>query len=154
MRKHSFVNAALAAILALAATPVFASWSSDAASNLVVGNGVLGEQAQPKILPTADGGCWISWFDDSTGGYSVRIQRLDSVGNKMLGSNGVLVAKRYFSSTQDYGLSVDQAGNALLAFHVSDPDGNNIKIEAQKIGFDGTLEWGPSGIQFGNTADF
>jgi hypothetical protein len=154
MRKHTCMAVALAAVLAMAATPVFASWSDTAASNLVVGNGKLGEQAQPKIVQTIDNNYWISWFDDSTGGYSVRIQRLDSVGNKMLGPNGVLVAKRYFSSTQDYGLSVDQAGNALLAFHVSDPDGNNIKIEAQKIGFDGTLEWGPSGIQFGNTADF
>jgi hypothetical protein len=154
MRKHSFVNAALAAILALAATPVFASWSSDAASNLVVGNGVLGEQAQPKILPTADGGCWISWFDDSTGGYSVRIQRLDSVGNKMLGSNGVLVAKRYFSSTQDYGLGLDADGNALLAFRISDTNESNIQIEAQKIAPDGTLMWGADGIRFGNTADF
>lgn len=154
MRTHSFVTVGLAAAVAMAATPVLASWSDTAASNLVIGNGKLGEQAQPKILPTADGGCWISWFDNSTGGYSVRIQRLDSVGNKMLGPIGILVAKRYFSSTQDYGLSVDANGDALLAFNISDTSGNNIKMEAQKIAPDGTLMWGASGIQFGNTADF
>jgi len=154
MRQHSSLALALAAVLAMAATPVFASWTDNSASNLVVGNGKFGEQAQPKILPTADGGCWISWFDNSTGGYSVRIQRLDSVGNKMLGAHGILVAKRYFSSTQDYGLSEDADGNALLAFHISDTNGNNIKIEAQEVAPDGTLLWGASGIQFGNTADF
>jgi hypothetical protein len=154
MSKHPFVMAAFAAVLALAAAPVFASWSYTAASNLVVGNGRLAEQAQPKILPTPDGGCWISWFDDSTGGYSVRIQRLDSVGNKMLGLNGVLVATRYFSSTQDYDLSEDANGDALLAFRVSDSSQNNVLIEAQKVAPDGTLMWGASGIQLGNTADF
>ncbi|MBS0433034.1 MAG: hypothetical protein JSS21_11620 [Proteobacteria bacterium] len=154
MRTHAFATVGLAAVLAMAATPVLASWSNTAASNFVIGNGKLGEQAQPKILPTPDGGCWISWFDDSTGGYSVRIQRLDSVGNRMLGTHGVLVAKRYFSSTQDYGLSEDASGNALLAFRVSDTNQENIKIEAQKIAPDGTLMWGASGIQLGNTADF
>jgi hypothetical protein len=154
MKKHPSAKAALVAILALAAAPVFASWSNTAASNLVIGNGRMGEQAQPKILPTADGGCWISWFDNSTGGYSVRIQRLDSVGNKMLGPQGVLVATRYFSSTQDYGLGQDADGNALLAFRVSDSDETNVRIEAQKVAPNGTLMWGASGIQMGNTADF
>ncbi|MGH8428597.1 MAG: hypothetical protein ACRES7_11590, partial [Gammaproteobacteria bacterium] len=154
MRKHPFVTGAFAAVLAIAAAPAFASWSDNPAANLVIGNGSLGEQAQPKILPTSDGGCWISWFDDSTGGYSVRIQRLDSVGNKMLGPNGVLVATRYFSSTQDYSLSDDANGDALLAFRVSDSNQNNVKIEAQKVAPNGTLMWGANGVQFGNTADF
>ncbi len=154
MRKHPLVRVALASALAMAAVPVFASWSDNPASNFVIRSGDLGEQVQPKILPTADGGAWISWFDDSHGGYDVRIQRLDSVGNRMLGPVGVLVAKRYFSSTQDYGLDEDASGNALLAFHVSDTQGNNIKIEAQKIAPDGTLLWGAHGILFGNTADF
>src|SRR5690348_11781913 len=54
MRKHTSIAIALAAVLAMAATPVFASWSDTAASNLVVGNGKLGEQAQPKIVQTID----------------------------------------------------------------------------------------------------
>ncbi|HEX5500441.1 MAG TPA: hypothetical protein VFX03_14480 [Thermomicrobiales bacterium] len=151
--KKALIMGTLGAALALAASPVFASWSDTAATNLAVGFG-SGDQVQPKILPTSDGGCWISWFDNSTGGYDVRIQRLDSVGNAMLGPNGVLVADRYFSSTQDYGMGMDADGNALLAFRISDPNEENVQIEAQKISPDGALLWGADGIRFGNTADF
>ncbi|MDN5864599.1 MAG: hypothetical protein L0I62_05220 [Gammaproteobacteria bacterium] len=144
---------AFTAALALAATPVFASWSDDPASNLAVGFGT-GGQDQAKVVPTPDGGSWISWFDGGTGGYDVWIQRLDAAGNKMLGPNGIRVAQRYFSSTQDYGLSVDADGNALLAFRITDQNQQNLKIEAQKVAPDGTLLWGANGVQLGNSADF
>jgi hypothetical protein len=151
--KKTWILGILVAALALWVTPAFASWSSDPGANLPVGYG-SGAQIQPKILSTPDGGCWISWFDNSTGGYDVRIQRLDAAGNPLLGANGVLVADRYFSSTQDYGLSVDENGDALLAFRISDPDGSNVGIEAQKIAPDGTFPWGDAGIRFGNGTDF
>src|SRR5690625_2745230 len=149
MMKKVMVLAAFAAVLALLTAPAFATWSDDPTSNLDIGSG-----DQSKIVRTPDGGFWISWFDGSTAGYDVRIQRLDSSGNKMLGPQGELVAERYFSSTQDYGLSMDAAGDALLAFRISDPDGSNVRIEAQKVASDGTLVWGSDGVRFGNGTDF
>jgi len=104
-----------------------------------------GEQTQPKIHPTADGGCYISWFDNAGGGYDVYLQRLDAAGNEQWTSNGILIADRSFSSTEDYGLDVDDAGNALLAFR-DDRDGN-IRITVAKVAPDGTLAWGPNGVQ-------
>ncbi len=59
----------------------------------------------------------MSWFDNATGGYDVYLQRLDAAGVEQWPHNGVLVADRGYSSTMDYGLAVDTAGCALLAFN-------------------------------------
>ena len=105
------------------AAAAHAQFSDDPAANLSVADRT-NEQVQPKIVPTADGGCYISWFDNAAGGYDVYLQRLDANGVEQWAHNGVLVADRGFSSTQDYGLAVDTAGNALLAFR--DDSGANV----------------------------
>ena len=154
----SIVTLALFSTAAFARVPVFATasattqWSGDPAANLPIGYGA-GDQVQPKVVPTSDGGMWISWFDAGTSNYDVRIQRLDALGNEMLGPNGILVAKRYFSSTEDYDLSVDANNDAVLAFRISDSSGNNVQVEAQLVAPDGTLVWGAGGVKLGNTAD-
>lgn len=134
----------------VAATQASAQWSGDSTDHLVVADGA-GEQVQPKIVPTADGGCYISWFSSMTG-YDVRLQRLDAAGNEMWAHNGVLVADRGFSSTQDYDLDVDLTGHAVLVFR--DDQFGGVKITAQRIAPDGTPTWGPNGLQFSNGSDF
>ncbi len=128
-----------------------AQFSGDPAANLSVADRT-NEQVQPKIVPTADGGCYLSWFDNGNGGYDVYLQRLDAGGVEQWAHNGVLVADRGFSSTQDYGLAVDTAGNALLAFR--DDSGANVQIAAAKVDPSGTLLWGAGGILLTATADF
>lgn len=151
MKRFSLACASVAA-LAFFATPGYAQWSYNAASNLAVGFG-SGDQVQPKIVRAPDGGAWISWFDNGgQGGYSVYLQRLDSVGNPMLGRKGILVATRGFSSTTDYALSVDSKGDALLAFRTDQYGG--VKIEAQVVSPAGKLLWGTDGREFGNGSDF
>ncbi len=109
-------NLVLVSLILIAVASVgLGEWSNDPANNLVVADR-SGEQAQPKIVATADGGFYISWFDNSAGGYDVYLQRLDAAGDEQWVHNGVLVADRAYSSTQDYGLSIDTVGNALLAF--------------------------------------
>jgi hypothetical protein len=110
-----------------------------------------GTQVQPKVAPTSDGGCYISWFDGA-GGYDVRLQKLDSAGYEVFAHNGVLVANRGFSSTQDYGLDVDGSGNALLVFR--DDSISGIQITASKVSPTGTLLWGASGMQLTNTTAY
>ncbi|MGA9343256.1 MAG: hypothetical protein WBV61_13100 [Rhodanobacteraceae bacterium] len=131
-----------------AVAPAFAQWSSDPANNLTIADR-SGEQAQPKIVPTPDGGFYISWFDNSAGGYDVFLQRLDAQGNEQFPHNGILVADRDFSSTQDYGLDVDADGNALLAYRL---DQSSPQIVAQKVAPDGSLLWTPGGIVVSNDA--
>ena len=141
---------ALLAGLGCAAVPAHAQWSSQADEHLVVADGP-GEQVQPKIVATSDGGCYVSWFS-SDSGYDVRLQRLDALGNEMWARNGVLVADRGFSSTQDYDLGVDDADHALLVFR--DDRFGGTRITAQRVAPDGTLAWGADGVQFGNGTDF
>jgi len=111
-----------------------------------------GDQVQPKVAPTPDGGCYISWFDALGNGFDVRIQKLDSSGNELFVHNGVLVADRSFSWTQDYGLDVDSSGNALLVFR--DDRFGGEQITAAKVSSTGTLLWGANGVQLTSTTGF
>lgn len=148
------MNHPLAACLlaALWLTPcVHGQWSSDPATNVSIADGA-GDQVQPKVVPTADGGCYISWFDGIGTGFDVRLQRLDANGVEQWPHNGILVADRGFSSTQDYGLEVDVVGAALLTFR--DDRFTGVQITAQRVLSSGTLLWGTNGIQVTNTTGF
>ncbi len=103
-------------------------------------------------MATGDGGFYISWFDNSTGGYDVYLQRLDAAGDEQWAHNGVLVADRTYSSTQDYGLSIDTGGNALLAFR--DNRSGSDEITVAKVSPDGTLLWGADGVQVATGPNF
>jgi hypothetical protein len=140
VRLRFAIAIALAGALPSLAT---AQWSSDPASNLVIADRD-NEQVQPKMVPTADGGFYVSWFDNASGGYDVYLQRLDAGGNEEWAHNGVLVADRDFSSTQDYGLDIDADGNALLAFRFE--VSGVAQIAAQKVAPDGTLLWTAPGV--------
>jgi len=121
-----------------------AAWSNDPMANLPISM-APGEQAQPKVAATADGGAYISWFDGGAGGWDVYLQRVSASGEVMWPAGGVLVADRSFSSTQDYGLSVDAAGHAILAFR--DDRFGGVQITAARVAPDGTLDWGSNGVQ-------
>ena len=127
-----------------------AQWSDDPNQNLAIGDRT-GQQAQPKIRATSDGGCYVSWFDNSAGGYDVYLQRLDAQGYEQWPHNGILIADRSLSWIQDYGLDVDVADNAVLAFR-DDRSGAD-QITAPSVSTDGTLLWGPKGVQVSGQTD-
>ena len=142
---HSDSRIAVAAMAfaALFAVDAHAQWSSDPANNLVIADGD-NEQIQPKLVPMSDGGFYVSWFDNANGGYDVYLQRLDAAGNELWPHNGVLVADRDFSSTEDYGLAIDGDGNAMLAFGYH--DAGVAQVLVQKVSPNGQLVWGDPGI--------
>lgn len=143
--------AALARAAAIAfASAAGAQWPSDPSVNLAIASRP-GDQVQPKIVATADGGAFVSWFDNETGGYDPRLQRLDAAGVPQWGPNGVLVADLSFSSTQDYGLGVDSQGFGLVAFR--DDRGGGIQIGVNRISPAGSPAWG-SGLVLTNTSEF
>jgi len=138
-------------LLAAGAAPALAVWSSDPAVNLVIADGAS-EQVQAKVVPRADGGCYVSWFDNSTGGYDVRLQRLSATGDELWPHNGILVADRNYSSTVDYGLAIDADGNALVAFN--DDSQATERIVVAKIDPDGNPLWGTPGIAVSASSAF
>lgn len=138
-----------ALLLATLSPAALAQWSSDPATNLAVADGSA-TQVQPKAAPTADGGVYISWYQGA--GFDVRLQKLDAGGNALFPEEGILIADRGFSSTQDYGLDVDAAGNALLTFR--DDRNGGVDITATLVTPAGTQPWGPTGVQLTRTTDF
>ena len=115
---------------------LWAQWPSDPSVNLALANGV-NDQVQPKLLPLPNGSWYLSWFDNNPNGnppfgYDVYVQALDAGGVHLARQNGIRVADLGLSSTEDYGLSVDTAGNELVAFQ-DDRQGSNLQITAAKI---------------------
>lgn len=139
----------------LLATPSLATaqWSSSAATNtLAVAR--AGEQAQPKLVPTADGGFYLAWFDDDPAGsppfgYDVYLQRFDSAGVARWVADGVLVADLGLSSTTDYDLAIDANGHALVTFQ--DDRSGSTQITVARIDPDGAVLWS---VPMTNTLDF
>jgi hypothetical protein len=152
--KHLAKTTCCAALLLLSPAPS-AQWSSDPGANQAIAAEAYAE-VQPKIVPTSDGGFFVSWFANDpggspAGGYDVRIQRLDATGTPGF-SPSVLVADRGFSSTQDYGLAVNAADEALLIFRDDRPVGT--QITAAKVDASGALSWGALGVQLTATPSF
>ena len=130
-----------------------AQWSSDPSVNLQVCD-VTGAQALPKIASTADGGCYISWFDNRNGGYAVYLQRLDVMGNKLWATNGLLISNNpQNTSLVDWAIASDNHGNAILTF-TDTRDNDSLHAFAYLIDSTGTFVWGANGIRLSGNGDF
>ncbi len=133
------------AILFIFFSPGHAQWSSNPAQNLTVCD-TTGEQALPKIAPTSDGGCYISWFDSRAGSYAVYLQRLNAQGEKQWANNGLLISDHpQNSSLVDYDMIADHNDNAIVVF-TDIRDGGAITPFAYQISPDGNFLWGADGV--------
>ena len=135
--------------LCVAAAPVMAQWNADTTNNTVINNNP-GEQVQPKVACTASGRTLISFFDNTSGGYDVRLQSLTSNGTVEWEVGGILLADRAVSSTVDYDLTVDAAGNAYVAYNDDGGvSGAAQQIVVQKISPSGQKLWGSAPLMVG-----
>ncbi len=134
------------------ASAAWGQWSSDPMKNLALadkGNG--NDQVQPKVKPLPNNGWYVSWFDADPNspppvGYDVYYQRLNAGGVEQFKHDGIMVADLSNSSTEDYGLDIDKAGNALLAF-LDTREGSNQQVTAAKMSPAGKPLWGKRGVQ-------
>lgn len=142
--------ALVAGLSAVTSAPSLAAWSSDPAQNLAIAEG-SGEQVLPKIACGPDGAGYVGWFDNASGNYNVRLQRLDAAGNERWPHNGILVSGHpqdtWFS---DWDLICDAQGNCVLTF--TDIRSGNWDVQAYKVNADGTFPWGPDGINLSQNA--
>src|ERR1043165_3343294 len=68
MVPNSLRVAASGLAVSILAAGAQAQWSSNPASNLKLADGT-NEQVQPKMSPTADGGCYVAWYDNGSVNY-------------------------------------------------------------------------------------
>ncbi len=143
--------AASAVLMALAGSIASAQWTNDPSLNTKLctptTGTTTGDQVQAKIRPRLDGGFYVSWFDLRTPGFSVYLQRFNADGEAMWSPEGVLVATRTLSSTNDYEMRVDANGNAVLAYNVQDAIVSSAQqIAVQKVSPTGQLLFGSGGV--------
>lgn len=112
-----------------------------------------GSQVLPKIAALADGGCYISWFDNRGKGYAVYLQLLNADGEYQFPDQGLLISDHpQATSIVDYDLKADKDGNAIIAFmdyRSGDPD-----IYAYKISPEGKFLWGKDGIALSSISGY
>jgi hypothetical protein len=145
---------ALVTVLVMCLTVVQAAWgqwSSDPSTNLPLADRLNNDQVQPKVRPLPNNQWYVSWFDADPNtpppiGYDVYLQRLDATGVEQFPHDGSMVADLGNSSTEDYGLDIDTAGNALLAF-LDTREGSNQQVTAAKMNKAGNPVWGVNGVQ-------
>ena len=99
------------------ATATHAQYSSNPASPLTI-VATSGDDVQPKIAKAPNDGQYISYF--SGVGYDIYLDLRDSHGNAVWAAP-VLIEDRAFSSTTDYALTSDPAGNAYVVYNADNP---------------------------------
>jgi len=129
------------------ATGAWAQWSSDPSQNLALSDVSGADQVQPKLLPLPNDEWYVSWFisnpnDPPPQGYDVYYQLLDANGNEQFAHDGAEVAQLHNSSTEDYGLAIDNDGNAILAFLDDRLDPDNQQVTVAKMSPTGQPLWG------------
>ena len=151
LRLQPYFVAILVVLALTLTTSAWAQWSSDPNQNLALSDIPDADQVQPKVVPLADNGFFVSWFnnnpnDPPPNGYDTYLQRLDLNGYEQFVHDGIQIAKLTNSSTEDYGLDIDTQGNALLAF-LDTREGDNQQVTVTKVSPSGEQLWGANGIQ-------
>ncbi|MFT3683671.1 MAG: GC-type dockerin domain-anchored protein [Phycisphaerales bacterium] len=115
MTKRLIATVAASLVLAAGTSSALAQFSSDPV-NLEFVCDAPGDQVQSKIAVAPNGTFYVAWFDTRTPGYDVYLQRYNADGVEQWEHNGILVADRAVSSTNDWDLDVDAAGNAIVSY--------------------------------------
>ncbi len=140
------------ALCVLFASGALAQWPDNPALNLGLSL-TSGEGTDPHIVATSDGGCYVSWWDNTSGHYCMYMQRLNANGDVMWGSNGMLISNHAQDSwITDYTLTVDNTDCAILALN-DIRAGGDWDIYAYRINPAGEFLWGPDGLTVSNDAN-
>ena len=128
--------------------PVFSSaqWTNNTLLNTTVRDSIGTGEETPLSATRLDGKTYVSFFESAGGSYQLRMQLLDSSGNKLWASAGILVSNQPQSSALfRYDLKVDQNGDAIVAFQ-DIRTGGNLNVVVYKVDVTGSIVWGSNGI--------
>jgi hypothetical protein len=130
-----------------------AQWPGTPSPNLSVAD-LPGEQVLPKIAATHDGGCYIGWFDQSSGSYQLRLQKLDARGVELWPRQGRLIsANPQSSSLVDWDLLCDRYDHCVLAF-TDTRAGSDLDVYAYRVDPSGAMVWGANGVTLSSNSDY
>jgi hypothetical protein len=139
-------------ILLCCAAPVAAQWTSNPAANTVVG-AFPGDSAVPKLAACGDGSTWFGWFDNASGAYVVRAQKLDAAGVAVFPAGIVVSSQPQSTSLVDWDMVHDGQGGCVLAF-TDIRAGADLDVYAYRLDASGAQAWGPNGATLSNDADY
>lgn len=129
-----------------------AQWSNNAAVNNVI-CGLAGEQAIPKIATCPNGDTYIGYFSNESGNYDVRLQRLDSQGNELWASGGILISSNASMTwLTDWDMTADVNNHCVMTWQ--DIRNGNNNAYAYRISPSGSFVWGSNGIALSNNSAF
>lgn len=145
-------SARLAPAVLLAAV-ASAQWPTTSSLNLPIGD-FANEQVVNKVAATADGGCYVGWFDNRNGGYAVWLQRFDAAGVEQWQHGGILVSNNPQSTSLiDWDLLADRFGHCVLTF-TDTRAGGDLDVYAYRVTPAGAQAWGANGVTLSNNPDF
>jgi hypothetical protein len=140
------------ALLILIASGALAQWPTNPALNRAL-SVTTGEASVPHIASTSDGGCYVSWWDNTPGHYCMYMQRLNAAGEVMWAPNGMLISNHAQDTwLTDYTLTVDTTDCAILAINDLRA-GGDWDIYAYRINPAGDFLWGADGLTISNDAN-
>jgi hypothetical protein len=132
---------------------LWAQWPSDPAANMVISD-MFGEETIPKIVATSDNGCYLSWWNNTSGHYCMYLQRLNADGIPQWPDNGLLISDNPQDTwLTDYDLAVDNADHAIIALNDLRA-GGDLDIYAYRISPNGDFVWGANGIAISDNSGF
>lgn len=146
-------------MLALVASSASAQWNPSDTEYTIVGTDSIYGQGGLKTLHTPQGNTIITWtewpkgvnYDDPISGYNLHLQIYDKDGKAKLPKGGCVVcSKPTLSWTTDYGLSLADNGDIILAYFDSRNDATKSKSQmfAYRYTQDGQPVWDADGICF------
>lgn len=100
-------------------------------------------QVDKGFVSDGSEGVMVTWLDyDGAFNYDVYVQRVDSLGNRLWGDEGVLVGTQANSGTFAPFIATDTRGGAIIGWNWP---GSGLGF-VSRISKDGTTLWGPEGI--------
>jgi hypothetical protein len=98
-----------------------------------------------SVIPDGQGGCIIVVADWRNGAMNTWGQRIDSLGNKLWGENGLpLALPPYPVNANALAFRADSSGNYFLSLWII--SGESHSLYCQKFRADGTVLWGAYGV--------